>query len=58
MILGKRKTIYTLHKPSISSSRETGGTARKWSKTTATPQRNSVVSDSGKSMEKLMCSYW
>jgi hypothetical protein len=38
-----------------------GGTTRKWSKTTtttATPQRNSAVSDSGKSMEKLMCSYW
>jgi len=34
-----------------------GGTARKWSKPTTTPQRNSVVSDSGKSMEKLMCSY-
>jgi hypothetical protein len=40
-----------------------GSTTRKWSKTTtttttATPQRNSAVSDSGKSMEKLMCSYW
>ena len=37
---------------------ETGGAVRKWSKTTTTPQRNSVVSDSGKTMEKLMCSYW
>ncbi|CAF4601476.1 unnamed protein product, partial [Rotaria magnacalcarata] len=35
---------------------EMSSTARKWTKT-ATPQRNSVVSDSGKSMEKLMCSY-
>ncbi len=36
-----------------------GGTTRKWSKTTTTtPQRNSAVSDSGKPMEKLMCSYW
>jgi len=34
------------------------GTTRKWSKTTVTPQRNSAVSDTGKSMEKLMCSYW
>jgi len=34
------------------------GTPRKWSKTTATPQRNSAVSDTGKSTEKLMCSYW
>jgi hypothetical protein len=38
--------------------------ARKWTKTatttttTATPQRNSAVSDTGKTMEKLMCSYW
>lgn len=39
-----------------------GGTTKRWPKTTAstttTPQRNSTVSDSGKSMEKLMCSYW
>ncbi len=37
--------------------------ARKWTKTTTTTstptsQRNSTVSDTGKSMEKLMCSYW
>ncbi|CAF1162145.1 unnamed protein product [Adineta steineri] len=37
---------------------EMSGTARKWTKTTTqTPQRNSTVSDTGKSMEKLMCSY-
>lgn len=44
---------------------EIGGTQRKWTKTTpntttsttTTPQRNSTISDSGKSMEKLMCSY-
>ncbi|CAF1459032.1 unnamed protein product [Rotaria sordida] len=38
---------------------EMSNTTRKWSKTTTTPtpQRNSTVSDTGKSMEKLMCSY-
>ena len=33
-----------------------GGTPRKWTKA-VTPQRNSTVSDTGKSGEKLMCSY-
>ena len=64
MILGKRKTILNMHKNTSICFffRETGGAARKWTKTTTTttttPQRNSVVSDTGKSMEKLMCSYW
>jgi hypothetical protein len=57
MILGKIKNFYL--KIIYIYYREMGGTTRKWSKTTTTtPQRNSAVSDSGKPMEKLMCSYW
>ncbi|CAF4029932.1 unnamed protein product [Rotaria sordida] len=57
---GRDVTKKILANRTIDSVYDFGETPRKWSK--ATPQRNSSisktsVSDSGKSMEKLMCSY-